>query len=51
MASSTSTGVEIVVQLKSSSIHCTDVQRVQEDEPTQSKTKPCKKRKIKVSDE
>ena len=50
MASSTSTGVEIVVQLKSSTIHSNDVQGVQEDEPT-SETKPCKKRKIKVGDE
>ena len=48
--SSTSTGIEIVVQLKSSSIHSIDVQRTQEEELT-SETQPCKKRKIKVSDE
>ena len=49
MASSASTDVEIVVRLKSSSIHSTtEVQRTQEDELT-SETQPCKKRKIKVS--
>ena len=53
MASSNSTGVEIVIQLESSNIHSrsTDaVQRTQEDELT-SETQSCKKRKIKVSDE
>ena len=48
MASSSSTDVEIVVQLKSSTIHSTtDVQRTQGDELT-SETQPRKKRKIKV---
>ena len=48
MANSTSSGVEIVVQLKNSSI---DVERAQEDELTSEAqvTQPHKKRRMKVS--